>query len=131
MRNAKPQTSCVALGLCYILPSTSTIQRGSLCTQQYVYPYISGVPVLSLAGMNLHDILTTPRTIVLDLDTIYLQVSRIYLHFNIYLLTIGLQVQLHVHTVVQVYIRAQWEDEIMEVSSKVSNQWFIAFVSYG
>ena len=73
MRNAKPQTSHAALGLCYILPSTSTTQRGSLCAQQYMYHCIGGVPV---PCMNLHDVLITPYSIVLDLDTIYLQVSR-------------------------------------------------------
>ncbi|KAI0668379.1 hypothetical protein C8Q78DRAFT_1046844 [Trametes maxima] len=120
-KNAKSRSSQEAQGLTYRLNSGSTIQRGSSGSQQPVWPHKDGHPVQSLDGMVLSSIKATPRMVVINLETIVLQV------------------RLHTHVVSQVYTRSQWYDEIAMVP-KVTRvfrvaialdfgNWVVAFLS--
>ncbi|KAJ8462920.1 hypothetical protein ONZ51_g10587 [Trametes cubensis] len=95
------QKQRLANGLVYILDSKSKIRRGTQNAQEYVYPHVGGQPLPSFNGIRLKRVYTTPRTVVLDLDEL------------------SLQVRLQTHTVTQVYTREQWYSELAPVPSKV------------
>ncbi|KAI0372362.1 hypothetical protein BV20DRAFT_963932 [Pilatotrama ljubarskyi] len=120
---AKPRTSRAAQGLVYRMDSSacSKLMRGSSGSQQYLWPRVDGVPLDSIEGFTFKGIEATPRTIVLDLGVIYLQL------------------RLHIHMVSQVYTKAQWHDEIAMVDVDTRKfrvglglemeEWVIAFLT--
>ncbi|KAI9062698.1 hypothetical protein FKP32DRAFT_1677210 [Trametes sanguinea] len=101
MQKARPKTSRCARGLVYPMDSTSKIMRGSSGAQKPLWPHRNSQPLPNLDGLELRQVKATPRTMIFDLGTIYLQM------------------QLHIHMVSQVYTRQQWDSEIAQVRSEV------------
>ncbi|KAI0366367.1 hypothetical protein BV20DRAFT_1124273 [Pilatotrama ljubarskyi] len=98
-RKRLPASSPGRRGLPYILGPDSTIKRGSCSVQQYVWPRDQdGNPLESLENLQLQDVRRTPRTLVLDLGQLWFQV------------------QLLTHCTAQPYTRAQWDEEVSQVS---------------
>ena len=69
-------------GLVYELDSETKCKRGSQHAQQSVYPPLSK-DVSSLGDLRLQGVHSTPRTIILDLDKLWLQVCFVFL-FQMY-----------------------------------------------
>ncbi|KAH7919662.1 hypothetical protein BV22DRAFT_1050902 [Leucogyrophana mollusca] len=89
-------------GLVYRLSHTTKIKRGTNRAQKPVYPpgvWSNRSKPAPLSLLNLQGVHTSPRNVILNLGKLWLQV------------------QLHTHTLPQVYTRSQWDDSIAVVDS--------------
>ncbi|KAH7906202.1 hypothetical protein BJ138DRAFT_1117790 [Hygrophoropsis aurantiaca] len=91
-------------GLVYKIPHTTTIKRGTNGAQKQVYPpgpWSKRVDPRPLTSLVLRGIHASPRNVILDMTEQWLQV------------------QLHTHTLAQIYTRSQWDDSIAKVHCEI------------
>lgn len=115
----------VSQELVYRLGPSSVIRRGTNSVQQLVYPQDEdGEPFTpeNLRRMHFQSVRATPRTVVIDLGPMTLQVSssRTSTTPHVSSRLNNVQIHLHTHTVSQIFTRAQWDDEICLVTASVS-----------
>ena len=75
-RAARPAVNPrAAEGLAYTLEPSAKIMRGCTGGQKQVWPHQNNNPVASLDGLVLESVRATPRTVVLNMTVLILQVS--------------------------------------------------------
>ncbi|KAI9061416.1 hypothetical protein FKP32DRAFT_1576005 [Trametes sanguinea] len=85
-------------------PESRHIARGTNGHQEYLWPRLADGTPISLSFMlelDLRSAQTTPRTIVLDMGEM------------------TLQVRMHTHTMTQVFTRSQWDEELSVVPASL------------
>ncbi|KAH7919681.1 hypothetical protein BV22DRAFT_1050885 [Leucogyrophana mollusca] len=90
--------------LVYLIPHTTRIKQCTNNTQKPVYPpstWSKQSNLNPLASFVLHGIHASPRNVILDLTALWLQI------------------QLHTHTLAQIYTRSQWDNSIAKVDSTI------------
>ncbi|KAI0746392.1 hypothetical protein C8Q80DRAFT_1174915 [Daedaleopsis nitida] len=104
-----------AHGHVYKLNASSTIVRGPLNCQKPIWPTLHAAaskdrrdwkPMENLDGLRLCGVSRTPRTVALDFGKVTLHVQPL------------------THTMVQIYTRSQWDDEIAQVSCLKAQRGF-------